>query len=166
MKSRRARPIGRIRRRRCGELLLLRRLNGGTDLALLMSRLGLAAFLIFQVHDNILNPERMDEFAQFLEAYRFPFASLAAPLIVFAQAVIALSLALGLATRWMGIALSIMFVVGLGVVHLPEPFNFWWPALALVLLGAIHATVGAGGLSLDAVIENSLVDQDRKSADL
>lgn len=156
MKIHRARSIEGIADRRRGDFLLLRCLAGGTDLALLLSRLGLAAFLIFQIHDNVLDPTRMDEFAQFLEAYRFPVAALAAPLIVLAQAVIALLLALGLATRWAGMALSIMFVVGLAVVHLPEPFNLWWPALALVLLGAIHATIGAGRLSLDAIIENAL----------
>ncbi len=121
---------------------------GSTDLALLFARLGTASFLIFQTHDNVLSQDRMEEFTGFLAGYGYPFPSALAPLVVWVQILMALLLIAGLLVRAVGHVLMGMFIVALLTVHIEQPFNLWWPALALVQFGAIFATAGGGRVGI------------------
>lgn len=120
-----------------------------SDFALLLSRWGTAAFLIFQTQDNVLSAARMNEFALFLAAYDYPIPNVLAPVVVGVQVGIALTLLVGKFVRTAGIILMGMFLVALMTVHFSQSFNLWWPALALVQFGAIFAAMGGGNLGLD-----------------
>lgn len=119
------------------------------DMALLFARLGTASFLLFQTQDNVLSTDRMEEFAAFLAAHGYPLPSTLAPLVVGVQVLMALLLLAGFMVRPVGLALMGMFIIALVTVHLQQPFNLWWPALALVQFGAIFATAGGGILGVD-----------------
>jgi putative oxidoreductase len=56
-------------------------------------------------------------------------------------------------TRWAGLLTAFVFVVAVWMVHWPQDFPGWWPALILVFLGLRFATQGAGRYSLDRRIE-------------
>ena len=133
--------------------LLLTPLSRFADIALLLLRWVTGAFLIYQSHDNVFSAERMAEFEKFLTQFGFVAPQLMAPLSVYAQFVCAILFILGLLTRWAGLVTAFNFVVAVWMVHSPEPFNLWWPALVLVFLGFLFATAGAGRYSLDALIE-------------
>jgi putative oxidoreductase len=132
--------------------LLLRPLARFSDLALLLLRWVTGAFLIYQSHDNVFSAERMGEFEKFLTQFGFAAPHLMAPLSVYAQFVCAILFILGLLTRWAGLVTVFNFIVAVWMVHAPEPFNLWWPALVLVFLGLLFATVGPGRYSVDARI--------------
>ena len=44
---------------------------------------------------------------------------------------------LGLFTRWFGLVTAFNFIVAVWMVHWPEDFPGWWPALVLVFLGLL-----------------------------
>jgi putative oxidoreductase len=111
------------------------------------------AFLVWQSHDNVLSAERMDEFVKFLTQFRFPLPELMAPLCVYAQFLCGLAFILGFLTRWSGLITAFVFVVAVWMVHWPQDFPGWWPALILIFLGLLFATRGAGRYSLDRLIE-------------
>jgi putative oxidoreductase len=133
--------------------LLLTPLARGTDLALLLLRCVTGAFLIFQSHDNVLSAARMEEFAGFLTQFNFPAPSVMAPLCVWAQLLCGFAFLLGALTRWAGLVTTFVFIVAVWMVHWPEGFPGWWPALILVFLGILFATLGAGRYSIDAWLE-------------
>ena len=122
------------------------------DLALLLLRLVTGAFLIWQSHDNIFSAERMDEFERFLTRFSFVAPEIMAPLCVWAQFLCGIAFVVGLATRWAGLITAFTFVVAVWMVHWPQDFPGWWPALILVFLGLLFATEGAGRYSLDAML--------------
>ena len=132
------------------DYLLLTPLARFGDLGLLLLRLVTGAFLIYQSHDNILDSARMDEFEKFLTQFGFPAVELLAPLCVWAQLLCGLAFILGLMTRWAGLITVFVFVVAVYMVHWPQDFPGWWPALILVFLGILFATEGPGRYSLDA----------------
>lgn len=121
------------------------------DLALLLTRLSLGAYLVWGVWDNIVSAGRMAEFAAFLTRLDCPFPELAAPLSVWVQFLIGLSLILGLGTRWAGLLLGVNFLVavlllgraGAGLRDLYDP-------AILVFVGLLLAALGAGRWALDA----------------
>ena len=41
------------------------------------------------------------------------------------------------------------FIVAVWMVHWPQDFPGWWPALILVFLGILFATMGAGRYAVD-----------------
>ena len=133
--------------------LLLRPLARFGDLALMLLRWVTGAFLVWQSHDNILSADRMDEFEKFLTQFNFPLAELMAPLCVWAQFLCGIALILGLLTRWAGLVTAFVMSVAVWMVHWPQDFVGWWPALILVFLGLLFATSGAGRYSLDHRIE-------------
>lgn len=135
------------------DLLLLRPLARGSDAALLATRWLTGAFLVHGVWDNIISTERMEEFAAFLAANGFAAPALMAPLSVYAQFLIGGALILGLMTRWAGLLLAFNFTVGLVMVHWDQSFREWWPAIVLIALGLLFATIGAGRFALDAAFE-------------
>jgi putative oxidoreductase len=132
--------------------ILLTPLARFADLALLLLRLATGAFLIYQSHDNVISSERMFEFEKFLTHFGFVAPQLMAPLSVYAQFICAILFILGLLTRWAGLITAFNFIVAVWMVHLPQSFDLWWPALVLVFLGLLFATHGAGRYALDAVI--------------
>jgi putative oxidoreductase len=134
-------------------LLLLPGLASFGDAALLLLRWATGAFLVYQSHDNILSAARMDEFVGFLQAHRFPLPEMLAPLCVYAQFACGLAFILGLLTRWAGLVTTFVFIIACYMVHWPMDFPGWWPALVLVFLGLLFATLGAGRYSLDALLE-------------
>ena len=131
------------------DLLLLTPLARLADLALLLLRLVTGAFLVWQSHDNIFSPGRMDEFEGFLTQFNFVAPGIMAPLCVWAQFLCGIALILGLLTRWAGLITTFVFIVAVWMVHWAQDFPGWWPALILVFLGLLFATLGAGRYSLD-----------------
>jgi putative oxidoreductase len=135
------------------DLLLLTPLARFADLALLLLRWVTGAFLVWQSHDNIFSSDRMAEFEKFLVQFDFPLPGLMAPLCVYAQFLCGIAFMLGLLTRWAGLVTAFVFVVAVWMVHWPQDFVGWWPALILIFLGLLFATQGAGRYSLDRRIE-------------
>jgi putative oxidoreductase len=74
------------------------------------------------------------------------------------QFICAILFILGLLTRWAGLVTTFNFIVAVWMVHLPQPFGLWWPALVLVFLGILFATAGAGRYSIDARIARGRTD--------
>jgi putative oxidoreductase len=134
------------------DYLLLTPLARFGDLGLLLLRLVTGAFLIYQSHDNIFSAARMDEFEKFLTRFGFPSVELLAPLCVWAQFLCGIAFVIGFLTRWAGLITVFVFVVAVYMVHWPQDFNGWWPALILVFLGILFATEGPGRYSVDARI--------------
>jgi putative oxidoreductase len=132
--------------------LLLTPLARLGDLGLLLLRWVTGAFLIYQSHDNVLSAARMGEFVKFLTQFNFVYPELMAPLSVYWQFICAICFILGLLTRWAGLINTFNFIVAVWMVHWPQDFPGWWPALVLVFLGILFATVGAGRYALDAWI--------------
>ena len=143
------------------DLLLLTSLARYGDAGLLALRLVTGAFLVWQSHDNIISAARMDEFEKFLTQFNFIMPELMAPLCVWAQFLCGLALILGLLTRWAGLVTVFVFIVAVWMVHWPQDFPGWWPALILAFLGILFATEGAGRYALDSVFARSRDDPDR-----
>lgn len=131
------------------ELLLLTPLARFGDAGLLLLRLVTGAFLIYQSHDNVISAARMAEFAHFLDQYGFAMPELMAPLSVWAQIICAILFILGLLTRWAGLVTTFNFTVAIWMVHWPQDLAGWWPALILVFLGLLFATLGPGRYAID-----------------
>ena len=139
-------------RRNGTDWLLLTPLARFGDLGLLALRCVTGAFLIYQSHDNIFSATRMDEFVKFLTQFGFVYPDVMAPLSVWWQFIAGIGFVLGLLTRWLGLVTIFNFIVAVWMVHWPQDFSGWWPALILVFLGALFATQGAGRYSLDRLI--------------
>ena len=136
--------------------LLLTPLARYRDAALLLLRGVTGAFLVWQSQDNILSAARMAEFEAFLRSFGFPVPQLLAPSCVWAQFLCGLAFILGLFTRWAGLVTAFVFVVAVWMVHWPQDFPGWWPALVLVFLGLLFATAGAGRYAIDSWLERAL----------
>lgn len=132
--------------------LILPQLAGGADLALLAMRLVVGAFLIFGVWDNIVSADRMAEFEKFLTLKGFAMPGLMAPLSVYAQFLAGVAFIAGFAIRWAGLICAFNFIVALVMVDAPLGIRPAFPAAALVVIGLLFATIGAGRLSIDAMI--------------
>ena len=132
--------------------LTLPQLAAGVDLALLLARLVVGAFLILGVWDNIVSAERMAEFEKFLTLRGFAMPALMARLSVWAQFLVGVAFITGFATRWAGLICAFNFIVALVMVDAPLGIRPAFPAAALVLFGLIFASIGAGRLSLDAML--------------
>lgn len=122
------------------------------DLGLLLLRWVTGAFLIYQSHDNVFSDGRMVEFEKFLTQFNFIVPEVMAPLSVWAQFICAILFILGLLTRWAGLVTAFNFIVAVWMVHWAQDFTGWWPALILVFLGILFATLGAGRYSVDQLI--------------
>jgi putative oxidoreductase len=125
------------------------------DAALLVLRLGIGAFLIYGVWDNIVAPARMQEFVEFLQKYAFPAPSLMAPLSVWVQFAIGIAFILGLFTRWAAILCAINFAIAIAMVDRFGGIRGAFPALSLLLIGLYLATRGAGRYSLDEWLDRN-----------
>jgi putative oxidoreductase len=147
------------------EFLFLPGLAKFGDLALLLLRWVTGAFLIYQSHDNIVSPARMEEFEKFLTQFNFIVPAVMAPLCVWAQFLCGIAFVLGLLTRWAGLITAFTFVVAVWMVHWPQDLAGWWPALILIFLGLLFATLGAGRYALDARLERRRESNDRYSTE-
>ena len=123
------------------------------DVGLLLLRCATGVFLIYQSHDNVFSAARMDEFVKFLAHFGFPAPELMAPLSVYAQFVAGIGFILGAFTRWLGLITCVQFIIAVWMVHSPDPFNTWWPALVLVFLGLYFGLRGSGRYGLDPLLE-------------
>lgn len=139
-------------RERMADLILLTPLARLGDFGLLLLRCVTGAFLIYQSHDNIFSVARMAEFETFLIQFGFVYPGLMAPVSVWCQFIAGIGFILGLLTRWLGLIIAFNFAVAVWMVHWPQDFAGWWPALILVFLGLLFGTAGAGRYSLDALI--------------
>ncbi len=134
-------------------LLLLPDLARLSDLGLLLLRFVTGAFLIYQSHDNILSAERMDEFVKFMTQFGFVYPELMAPWAVWWQFLAGIGFILGLFTRFFGLVTMVQFIVACWMVHWPQDFSGWWPALILVFLGLYFGLRGSGRYGLDPLLE-------------
>jgi len=134
------------------------------DLGLLLLRWVTGAFLVYQSHDNILSAERMAKFEAFLTQFHFPAPALMAPLCVWAQLLCGFAFILGLLTRCAGLVTAFVFIVAVWMVHWPQDFVGWWPALILVFLGLLFASQGGGRYALDRRQAGRMDDRDSAEA--
>lgn len=137
------------------ELLTLSVLDRWRDAALLALRIATGVFVVEGVSDNIASHARMAEFVGFLDASGFAMPAFWAPFSVWTQFVAGVLLIAGLATRWAGLMLVATFLVGIVMVHLSQSLREIWPALALIVIGAVAATHGGGRFALDALLNRS-----------
>ena len=137
------------------EFLFLPRLAAFEDVGLLLLRWVTGVFLIYQSHDNIFSAERMDEFVKFLTQFGFAYPEAMAPLSVYWQFAAGIGFILGLFTRWLGLITCFQFIVAVWMVHSPDPFPTWWPALVLIFLGLYFGLRGSGRYGLDAMFERN-----------
>jgi putative oxidoreductase len=131
--------------------LALASLSRWSDLTLFGLRALTGAFLMHETWDNVTSRARMAEFVEFLSQHGFPLPGLLAPLSVAVQFGCGALLVVGLLTRWAGLLVAANFAVAVLMVHFPEPFRGWWPALVLVFLGLHFAAAGSGRIGLDAL---------------
>lgn len=142
-------------------VLLLDPLARYSDHALLALRLLTGGFLIHAMWPNISDAATMQEVVGYFAANGFAAPSFMAPLSAWAQFLVGLALVLGLLTRWAGLLLAFNFVVGVVMVHWNETFREWWPAIVLVAIGLVFATLGAGRFALDRLISERASDGSR-----
>jgi putative oxidoreductase len=138
------------------ELILLTSLKRHSDLALLLLRSIVGAFLIWGVWDNIVSAERMREFVAFLTKFGFDAPQLMAHLSVWAQFAVGIGFMAGLLTRWAGVICTINFAVALLMVDRFSGIRGSFPAAFLTTLGIYMALNGAGRFSLDSLLEKKV----------
>ena len=123
-----------------------------SDLALLLLRLTVGAFLIYGVWDNIVSGERMAEFVGFLEKFGFAVPQVMAPLSVWAQFLVGVAFILGIGTRWAGLVCAFNFVVAIAMVDHLQGIRGSFPSAALVAVGLYLATYGPGRFALEPLL--------------
>jgi putative oxidoreductase len=122
------------------------------DVALFALRAATGLFLLYQSHDNVLSPARMDEFQAFMARFGFWRPDILAPFAIFWQVVAGIGFILGLFVRPLGLVTAIQFIVAVWMVHWSQTFDGWWPALVLVFLGLYFAARGGGRYAVDTLI--------------
>ncbi|MEM8984111.1 MAG: DoxX family protein [Pseudomonadota bacterium] len=134
------------------DIFFLEGLGRFADIGPLTLRVLTGAFLVYGVVDNVASTERMQEFSDFLATNLFPAPDLMALVSVYIQLACGVGLVLGLLTRLAGIVVALHFVVAVVMVHWSQDFRGWWPAIVLVAIGIQFALIGAGKISLDAIL--------------
>lgn len=132
-------------------LITLEPMKRGADAALLATRLAVGGFLVWGVWDNITSAEHMQKFADFLKQFGFPYPEFLAPFDVWVQFGIGVAFILGAFTRWAGLLCAVNFIVAIAMVDQHAGLRASFPALALVLIGLLLATQGAGRYAVDAL---------------
>jgi len=132
------------------KLMFLSSAQGFGDFALLLLRVFVGIFLIWNVWENVIDGERMHKFAEFLAQHKFPSPQFMAPLSVYLQLAIGAGFILGVFTRWAGIFCVIHFAIAIATVDHAGGMRGIFPSGCLVLIGLYLATHGAGRFSIDA----------------
>jgi putative oxidoreductase len=132
------------------KLLFLASAQSLSDFTLLLLRVFVGLFLIWNVWDNIVSPERMRDFEEFLSKHHFAAPTLFAPISVYVQFVVGIAFVLGFFTRWAGILCAVHFIVAIVMVDRFGGMRGIFPPGVLVAIGCYLATHGAGRFSIDA----------------
>ena len=122
------------------------------DFVLLLMRVFVGLFLVWNVWDNVTSHEQMAAFADFLGKHGFPSPRLLAPLSVYLQLAIGVAFVLGLFTRWAGLLCAIHFAVAIAMVDHHGGMRGIFPSGCLAIIGLYMATYGAGRFSIDAAL--------------
>lgn len=103
------------------------------SIGLLILRLFIGLRLLYGVVDNIISWAQMKEFATFLARFHFPLPIVSAAVSVYAQAVCALFILLGIWVRPAAVVMVANFAIALVAVHFPlgDGIEAMTPALAL-----------------------------------
>lgn len=130
-------------------------LAAGSDLAFLVLRASVGAFLIHGVWDNITSVQHMAVFVGFLRQHGFPWPDVLAPFDVWLQFVCGVLFVLGLATRWAGLACAANFLVAIAMVDYLGGWRASFGSMCLVVIGLVLATHGPGRFALDRLFARS-----------
>jgi len=122
------------------------------DFALLLLRVFIGLFLVWNVWGCVTSTERMYEYREFLGEHGFFAPALLAPLSVYGQLLAGIGLIIGLLTRWAGILCAFNFLVAIVMIDHHSGMRGMFPSACLVLIGLYLATHGAGRLSVDAAM--------------
>ena len=133
-------------------LITLPHLAAGTDLAFLVLRVSIGAFLVWGVWDNITSADHMATFVKFLRQFGFPMPEFLAPFDVWVQFGIGVAFVLGLATRWAGLLCAVNFVIAIVMVDHLQGWRGSFGSMCLVTIGLVLATHGPGRFSVDRVL--------------
>jgi len=134
------------------KLLFLNSAQRFADFALLLLRVFVGIFLLWNVWDHITSTERMHEFVEFLRKHRFPSPEILGPVSAYLQLAIGAGFIAGLFTRWAGIFCALNFAIAIAMVDRFEGMRGVFPSGCLVFIGLYLATHGAGRLSVDAAL--------------
>jgi putative oxidoreductase len=134
------------------KLLFLNSAQRFADFALLLLRVFVGIFLLWNVWDHVTSTERMHEFVEFLRKHHFPSPEILGPLSAYLQLAIGAGFIAGLFTRWAGIFCALNFAIAIAMVDRFEGMRGVFPSGCLVFIGLYLATYGAGRLSVDAAL--------------
>jgi putative oxidoreductase len=134
------------------KLLFLNSAQRFADFALLLLRVFVGIFLLWNVWDHVTSTERMHEFVEFLRKYHFPSPEILGPFSAYLQLAIGAGFIAGLFTRWAGIFCALNFAIAIAMVDRFEGMRGVFPSGCLVFIGLYLATYGAGRLSVDAAL--------------
>jgi putative oxidoreductase len=138
------------------KLLFLNVMAKFSDPVFALFRILVGVFLIWGVWDNIVDPLRMAEFADFLEKFQFPHPEFMARLSVWVQFLCGFGIALGLIARWCGLFCAINFVVAVAMADIHGGVRQAYPAAMLVAFGLYLLSRGAGRISVDNLLERRI----------
>lgn len=125
------------------------RLDPYAEHGVVFIRLIVGFHLVYGTQDNVLDPARMGEFADFLAARGVPLPLLAAHVSAWAQFVCGFLFALGAATRLAGAVMVVNFVAALVIAHVGDTYPNTFPALMMLSAACFLVLHGAGKLSVD-----------------
>jgi len=122
-------------------------------IGLLLFRAFMGTRIFLGVWDNVINQEKMAEFAAFLEHYKVPLPGFSAPVSVYAQMICGLLIIVGLQTRFVAFIMMINFLVAFFVVNIHLSLAQMTPALAMLFGSFLLLFEGAGRYSFDELFE-------------
>lgn len=120
-------------------------------IGLLILRIFIGARILYGVIDNVINWDKMNEFAQFLSQYKFPYPIVSAITSVAIQLFCGFLILIGWQTKWSSLLLSLNFLIAIIMVHFPnnDSIEVLTPALAMLFISAALMFTGAGKYSVD-----------------
>jgi putative oxidoreductase len=127
----------------------LSQLDRTREVAPFVLRLFTGIVLVAMSHDNVLSPERMDEFEKFLAQFDIASPALAARVSVYAQFSCGILLLLGAFTRWAALVMVVNFVVAILGVHTKMPLRTFLEPSAMLAASMALVFTGGGLLSID-----------------
>lgn len=120
-------------------------------IGLLILRIFIGARILYGVIDNVINWDKMNEFAQFLSQYKFPYPIVSAITSVAIQLFCGFLILIGWQTKWSSLLLFLNFLIAILMVHFPnnDSIEVMTPALAMLFISAALMFTGAGKYSVD-----------------